>query len=450
LLDSLMELSALQRETMGSGSDTSSFSSLEIESKSTASVGSMGEEQLTEEPANEKPEDRRSLSPTNTTLSLSSLDSTKSKKKFATKYPQRNLKVLIVDDNVINQKVLDRILKRLGVTDISIVDNGKKAVDISAETRFDCIFMDMEMPVMGGLESCKLITDRDKDAARVAFVTAHDIEDVREKADAAGAFGYISKPLKMKDIHDFLTRLEHLKTQHEHEIASRIPATRIEEENPTSPAKSKVSDSSDDNDGTNVVPKKRPTPPRKKKTKITKQYPPRNIKVLVAEDNLINQKVLDRILKRVGVTDITIVDNGKKAVDASAETRFDCILMDMQMPIMDGVDACKIIVKRDEENAPKIIFVTAHALVEFREKALAAGAFDFITKPFKMEDIDNVLKLLDAPKPTAKESNVVGEGVVSDVAATEMCTSPTPSEESASNGNIKPTKMPKLVHSISE
>merc|ERR1719201_810832 len=70
----------------------------------------------------------------------------------------------------------------------------------------------------------------------------------------------------------------------------------------------------------------------------------------------------------------------------------------MQMPIMDGLEACKAIKKRNKEqgiDGPKIVFVTAHALVEFREKAIAAGAFDFITKPFKMEDIDNVLKIVE-------------------------------------------------------
>ena len=416
LLESLLELAAVQREASlaasNSSSANSSFSSLESKS-----VGGI----MVEEPEGQEP---RSVSPPNaTTVSLSSTSSseapceegissaTKSKKRFATKYPPLALKVLIVDDNVINQKVLDRILKRLGVTDISIVNNGKKAVDITESTRFDCIFMDMEMPIMGGLQACKIIVDRDKEAARVVFVTAHDIEDIREKADEVGAFEYISKPLKMKDIHKFLTGLETL--------------------NPTEPKSF--------SDGVAVSAKKRPTP-LKKKTR-TKQYPSRNIKVLVAEDNLINQKVLDRILKRVGVTDITIVDNGKKAVDVSEETRFDCILMDMQMPIMDGLEACKIIVKRDKdkEDCPKIIFVTAHALVEFREKALAAGAFDFITKPFKMEDIDNVLKILEATKgrPCTPE---IGD-VISVISNTEIFMPSTSSDKSA---------MPKLVHSLGE
>ena len=134
-----------------------------------------------------------------------------SKKKLTVKYPPRDLKLLVADDNPINQKVLERILKRLGVTDVTIVDNGKKAVDVTARKKFDCIFMDMEMPVMGGLEACRLITERDHTNSKVTFVTAHDIEDIREKADEAGAYGYLAKPLKLKEVHECLVILEESK-----------------------------------------------------------------------------------------------------------------------------------------------------------------------------------------------------------------------------------------------
>jgi signal transduction histidine kinase/DNA-binding response OmpR family regulator len=452
LIDSISEVANAHRDIGPSASSVGS-----LESKSSSSMQDKAEEQPKQE--QEQPKDDASSSASDTpnhdefslaveTTSISSSrprsSSSKSNKKFATKYPPRALKVLIVDDNVINQKVLDRILKRLGVTDIAIVNDGKKAVDLTETMRFDCIFMDMEMPVMGGLEACKLIVDRDKDAARVAFVTARDIGDIREKANAAGAYGYISKPLKMTDIHEFLKILENLKKDASHDFSNQSDATTT------------ITMTTEDT-STVAYAKKRPTPPKKKK-RITKLYPPRNIKVLVAEDNLINQKVLDRILKRLGVTDVTIVDNGKKAVDASETTKFDCILMDMQMPIMDGLEACKIIVKGDKEkgDVPKVVFVTAHALVEFKEKALAAGAFDFITKPFKMEDIDNVLKILEATKsehsgsgpPDKPESPTqAGSGTLDSTVDSTVDMGSTSSEESS---NAKPTKMPKLDHSLSD
>eukprot|EP00536_Pseudo-nitzschia_multiseries_P004068 jgi/Psemu1/187253/e_gw1.66.26.1 len=113
------------------------------------------------------------------------------------------------------------------------------------------------------------------------------------------------------------------------------------------------------------------------------------LKVLYAEDNLVNQKVLTRVLNRYGISDITIVDNGKKAVDISATIKYDCILLDIQMPVMGGMEACELITERDPDAI--IIFVTAHALDEFRVKAKAAGAKGFISKPFRIGDIDNVL-----------------------------------------------------------
>jgi len=131
-------------------------------------------------------------------------------------------------------------------------------------------------------------------------------------------------------------------------------------------------------------------PPSVSKEKMKQNEFRKNMKVLYAEDNLVNQKVLARVLNRSGIKDVTIVDNGKKAVDISATIKYDCILLDMQMPVMDGMEACKIIIERDPDTI--IVFVTAHALNEFKIKAKAAGAKGFISKPFRVGDIDHVLK----------------------------------------------------------
>mmetsp|Transcript_5396 Transcript_5396/g.11935 ORF Transcript_5396/g.11935 Transcript_5396/m.11935 type:complete len:951 (-) Transcript_5396:276-3128(-) len=131
-----------------------------------------------------------------------------------------------------------------------------------------------------------------------------------------------------------------------------------------------------------------------------------NLKVLVAEDNLINQKVLRNMLRRVGIVKIDIVDNGKKAVDKSALEDYDLILMDMQMPVMDGVEATKLIVHRDKEraNAAKVVFVTANAMESFEKQARDAGAYGYIAKPFNMKKIEGFLNSFET---TSKESFVV-------------------------------------------
>ncbi|KAL3914747.1 MAG: hypothetical protein SGILL_005974, partial [Bacillariaceae sp.] len=142
----------------------------------------------------------------------------------------------------------------------------------------------------------------------------------------------------------------------------------------------------------------RPTIPESDGAKTASAQVPKpdqmgSLKVLYAEDNLVNQKVLRRVLERLGLTDITIVDNGLKAVESCETTKYDLIFMDMQMPVMDGLEACERIVSRNADE--KVVFVTAHALDDFRAKAVAAGATDFVSKPFNVQRIGAILKNIE-------------------------------------------------------
>jgi CheY-like chemotaxis protein len=106
------------------------------------------------------------------------------------------------------------------------------------------------------------------------------------------------------------------------------------------------------------------------------------VRVLIAEDNLVNQKVLVRMLTRLGAENVDIVDNGEKAVDLEASKTYDLILMDMQMPVMDGIEACRRIVSRSEyvdgqQTPPKVVFVTAHAAENFQDECRKAGGTGF-------------------------------------------------------------------------
>ena len=107
-----------------------------------------------------------------------------------------------------------------------------------------------------------------------------------------------------------------------------------------------------------------------------------SLKILVVEDNLINQKITKSFLVRMNHT-VTIVKNGKEAVDIFEKEYFDCILMDIQMPVMDGIQATKLI--REKEKIKKtsipIIAVSANLLVEEETKVIEAGMNDFIPKP---------------------------------------------------------------------
>lgn len=116
------------------------------------------------------------------------------------------------------------------------------------------------------------------------------------------------------------------------------------------------------------------------------------LKVLLAEDNLVNQKVMLRFLERWNV-DMKVVDNGLEAVEAIRESNFDVVLMDLQMPKMDGYEASEQIRKLEDPYKRKtpIIALTAAALKEVREKVYASGMNDFVTKPFNPADLEQKL-----------------------------------------------------------
>jgi CheY-like chemotaxis protein/anti-sigma regulatory factor (Ser/Thr protein kinase) len=311
--------------------------------------------------------------------------------------PKLHIKVLYAEDNIVNQKVLSRVLNRTGITDITVVDDGKKAVDVSAREKFDCIFMDMQMPVMDGMEATKIIMARDPNA-KVIFVTAHALDEFKSKAESVGAASFISKPFRVSDIEKVLqvigltSRSEYTKTNEDEKLEELKQNAHPQVLVLKSEYVDKHEDTSQNKSIAMPPPPPVPLTPSPFVTDRKEAVPQRHLKVLYAEDNLINQKVLSRVLNRSGIFDITIVDNGKKAVDICATTNFDCIFMDYEMPIMDGMEATKIIMEHDR--GAKVIFVTAHVLEEYKNKAMSLGATDFLAKPVRICDIEAVLQRL--------------------------------------------------------
>ena len=344
---------------------------------------------------------------------------------------QRRLKILIAEDNLVNQKVLSRVLNRAGITDITVVDNGKKAVDLCRMVKFDAIFSDVEMPVMGGLEACKRIVAHDPNAL-VIFVSAHTQAEFELQANSVGAWGFLPKPFRLADVNAVLDRLEKVVATAPPSLRGAgsptdVPMTstsRIEQAltnhrgKSESPSTHRQITSIASEGGPFVISgHSRSTTTSSSQTSSTHSrrgirrgsgnglmtthkvnntgsqppsiLPQLNLKVLYAEDNLVNQKVLTRVLNRAGISDITVVDDGQKAVDICAVQSFDVIFMDVQMPVLDGIAACKVIVERDPQAV--VIFVTAHALDEFKMQAQNIGAQNFISKPFQLDDIKKVL-----------------------------------------------------------
>ena len=121
-------------------------------------------------------------------------------------------------------------------------------------------------------------------------------------------------------------------------------------------------------------------------------------RALIAEDNLVNQKIAARLLRRVGL-DVDVVDNGSEAVQAWESGNYDLILMDCQMPEMDGFEATERI-RRQENNGRRtpICALTAHAMKADRDKCLAAGMDDYLTKPVDVEKLREIVERLVPPK----------------------------------------------------
>jgi CheY-like chemotaxis protein len=118
-----------------------------------------------------------------------------------------------------------------------------------------------------------------------------------------------------------------------------------------------------------------------------------SLRVLVAEDNEVNRKLIRRVLTKIGIEDVDLVDNGLKAVEKVKEKVYDIVLMDMQMPVMDGMQATRLIKKGGGPDGitPQVVFVSAHALKEVKDEAEEAGADGFISKPFNINQIRDLL-----------------------------------------------------------
>ncbi len=122
----------------------------------------------------------------------------------------------------------------------------------------------------------------------------------------------------------------------------------------------------------------------------------RRIRILLAEDNQVNQKVAALMLQRLGQSPV-VVANGLEALDAVRAARFDLVLMDVQMPLMDGLEATRRIrAEVAADHQPRIVAMTANALLEDREACLAAGMDDYLSKPVRSEDLAQVLRRVGA------------------------------------------------------
>ncbi|MFO7445212.1 MAG: PAS domain-containing protein [Ignavibacteriaceae bacterium] len=257
-------------------------------------------------------------------------------------------KLLIVDDNVTNQVILIKQTTAMGMIPIG-VSSGPEALDlINRGETYDLAILDFHMPEMDGITLAKEMRKTYKGKTIPLILLSS--YGYWEKNSLSNFAAILTKPIKASHLYNALLTVL--------------------------------------NKNAAVIPQRKEVVPEHIDAEIGKKHP---LRILLAEDNLINQKVALRFLSKIGYT-ADIAFNGLEVLDALERQVYDVILMDVQMPEMDGEQAT-IEIRRllPKERQPSIIAMTANALSTDRDKYLSIGMDNYIIKPFKMEELVTAL-----------------------------------------------------------
>ena len=280
-----------------------------------------------------------------------------------------SLKTLIVDDNASAREVLEELLTALG-GEIEQVASGAEAIDAvkraDSDRPFDLVLLDWRMPGLDGVETARRIRADGslKRLPAIVIVTAFGREEIHTEAEGAGVDGFLVKPVNRSMLFDTLVEIF-------------APGHRAA-------AREATAATSHDLTG---------------------------LRLLLVEDNAINQQIAVELLEGVGAS-IDVANNGREALDMlsadGGNTRYDLVLMDLQMPKMDGYEATTHIRTTSSLADLPVIAMTAHATAEERERCLAAGMRGHITKPIDPELLYRTLMQFHRPGQAAVTAGPVG------------------------------------------
>ncbi len=300
--------------------------------------------------------------------------------------------ILLVDDSKTNQYVGQESLSKLGL-DYEIAVNGMEAVEARKNGDFDAILMDCQMPVMDGFKATheirKYEEETGKDEVQIIALTANAMEGDREKCVAAGMNDYLSKPYTVKSLFDVLSKVTTVSTKN-------------------------ITRTTESTGNTDVV----PLINESKQTQSTTLKPIQQKlagNILLVDDSKTNQYVGQETLSRLGL-DFEIAVNGKEAVEASQNGKFDVILMDCQMPVMDGFEATLKIREYESAHGKRetpIVALTANAMQGDRDRCMATGMNDYLSKPYTAKNLFDVLsKYIVCNESLADEAPIVESELV--------------------------------------
>ncbi|MBN2810223.1 MAG: cache domain-containing protein [Deltaproteobacteria bacterium] len=260
-------------------------------------------------------------------------------------------RVLIVEDNLTWQEVLESLLRSFGV-EVVIADSGREALALLDRCRrpFDLILMDWNMPGLDGIETTRLIKRQcssDRVPPTVIMVSAFRQESIVNLAKEVGIEIFLQKPVNPSVLHDVLAGIF--------------------------------------SGGGKVLPLKLGTKQRSLQDELAVL---RGKTILLAEDNSTNQEIVLGLLEASGIK-IDVAEDGRQAVALSREKHYDLILMDLQMPHLDGYEATGFI--RESDRDIPIIALTANAMAEDVENTRRAGMNEHLNKPIEVEKLYEVL-----------------------------------------------------------
>jgi len=270
-------------------------------------------------------------------------------------------RVLVVDDNANACEVLGELLRTMRL-EVDQVDSGQAAIDAvdradQAGQPYAIVFLDWQMPDMDGNQTARKLK-KFRGCPHLVLVTAFGREDVIKKAESSGIEDILIKPVNPSLLFDSVLRI--LKSNEEVDRAAPEAPTETFEQLAT------IAGS----------------------------------RILLVEDNILNQEVATELLRYAGFV-VDLAENGRIALDRIRTTPYALVLMDMQMPVMDGLTATLELRKEERFQDLPVVAMTANAMQRDRDRCLAAGMNDHVAKPIEPESLWNALlqwiKLLDAP-----------------------------------------------------
>jgi len=268
------------------------------------------------------------------------------------------VKVLIVDDNRTNLRILEGMARRWQMRPTQ-AEGGESALRELCEASkagepYQLILTDMNMPEMDGFSLVQKIREKAEfSVATIMMLTSAGHRGDAERCKTLGVAAYLLKPVRQTELREAMAQaLGARKRDGVSPVITRFSLQEARQPQPSAP-----------------------------------------LHILVAEDNAVNQRLVVRLLEKRGHR-VKLAGNGREALAALEKEAFELVLMDVQMPEMDGFEATAAIREKEKSKGlhQAIIALTAHAMKGDREKCIEAGMDGYLTKPIRPEELDEVLK----------------------------------------------------------